>query len=221
LLLGAAIGAERQWHQKMAGLRTNVLVSVGAASFVAMSDLVAQGADPTRIAAQIVSGIGFLGAGMIMREGLTVHGLNTAATIWCSAAVGSLAGSGYLGEAAIGSAVIVIANAVLRPVGELMNRHLRAPAEGGVHYVVTLVATEAEGAALRTELLGQLGAARLGLQELKSTGTGTIGQVEITASLIAPRREDEALEAIVGKLSLHAQVSDAKWRVANLIDARG
>src|SRR5882757_10011624 len=95
LLLGCAIGIERQWHQKMAGLRTNALVALGASGFVAFSWLVDHG-DPTRIAAQVVTGIGFLGAGVILREGVNVPGLNTAATLWCSAMVGTFAGGGYV-----------------------------------------------------------------------------------------------------------------------------
>src|SRR6478672_1946527 len=98
--LGTVIGLERQYRARLAGLRTNALVAVGATLFVLLSahgfgGLTTSGdADPTRVAAQIVSGIGFLGAGVIMRDGLNVRGLNTAATLWCSAAVGSLAGAG-------------------------------------------------------------------------------------------------------------------------------
>jgi len=216
---GAAIGVERQWHQKMAGLRTNVLVALGAASFVAFSDLAGKGVDPTRVAAQVVSGIGFLGAGVIMRDGFNVHGLNTAATLWCSAAVGSLAGAGYLAEGAIGSVFIVLANSLLRPASDIINRHLKSPGEGVVHYTITAVAAETEGAQLRSELLAQLDKVGLGLQELKSAGTDTAGQVEITASLLSARRNDAALEAIVGKLSLHPLVSDAKWQASNAVEA--
>ena len=93
-LVGASIGFERQWRQRMAGLRTNTLVAIGAASFVIFAGLFPDEGSPTRVAAQVVSGIGFLGAGIIFREGLQVTGLNTAATLWCSAAVGLLAGSG-------------------------------------------------------------------------------------------------------------------------------
>jgi|SRR5580658_2130978 putative Mg2+ transporter-C (MgtC) family protein len=217
---GAAVGAERQWHQKMAGLRTNVLVALGAASFVGFSDL-AKGADPTRIAAQIVSGIGFLGAGVIMRDGFNVHGLNTAATLWCSAALGSLAGAGYLAEGALGSLFIVLANSLLRPAADLMNRHLRAPGEGAVHYTVTIIAAEPEGPTLRKDLLEQSSRAGLGLQGLKSAGTPLVGQVEIAASLVSPRRNDAALEAIIGEISLHPQVFDAKWCVASPIEGHG
>jgi len=92
LLIGAIIGFERQWRQRMAGLRTNALVSLGAAGFVVFSTSVSGDDSPTRVAAQIVSGIGFLGAGVILREGINIRGLNTAATLWCSAMVGTFAG---------------------------------------------------------------------------------------------------------------------------------
>lgn len=120
---GAAIGLERQWRARMAGLRTNALVAGGAALFVLLSQYGFIGAvsevqyDGSRVAAQIVSGIGFLGAGVIMRDGLSVRGLNTAATLWCSAAVGCLAGTGMFVLAAFGTAGVVGANLLLRPLG--------------------------------------------------------------------------------------------------------
>jgi putative Mg2+ transporter-C (MgtC) family protein len=101
IALGAAIGIERQWRQRLAGLRTNTLVALGAASFVLFAGLYPGEASPTRIAAQVVSGIGFLGAGVIFKEGLNVRGLNTAATLWCSAAVGLFAGAGAVWPAVI------------------------------------------------------------------------------------------------------------------------
>lgn len=91
---GALIGSERQIRQRLAGLRTNALVALGAAGFVIFSQLFENEVSPTRVAAQVVSGIGFLGAGIIFRDGFNVHGLNTAATLWCSAGVGLMAGAG-------------------------------------------------------------------------------------------------------------------------------
>lgn len=126
--LGALIGVERQYRARMAGLRTNALVAVGAALFVLLSAhgfggiTDAGSADPTRVAAQIVSGIGFLGAGVILRDGLNIRGLNTAATLWCSAAVGALAGAGLYAVAAMGTAVVVAVNIGLRPVGRAVDR---------------------------------------------------------------------------------------------------
>src|SRR5579871_6414241 len=107
VLLGAAIGLERQWRQRLAGLRTNALVSLGAAGFVHISLLNSTATDVTRIAAQVVSGIGFLGGGIILKEGLNVRGLNTAATLWCSAGVGTLAGLGFLPHA-LALAILVL-----------------------------------------------------------------------------------------------------------------
>src|SRR5215831_20384374 len=107
VVLGAAIGFERQWRQRLAGLRTNTLVALGAAAFVLFSGLIPGDNSPTRVAAQVVSGIGFLGAGLIFKEGLSVHGLNTAATLWCSAAVGVLAGAGYAAHAALVTVLVI------------------------------------------------------------------------------------------------------------------
>ncbi|MBF6595162.1 MAG: MgtC/SapB family protein [Thermaceae bacterium] len=114
LAFGAAIGYERARRQGLAGIRTNALVACAAAQFVMLSSLLG-GGDPTRIAAQVVSGIGFLGAGVILRDGtMNVRGLNTAATLWGAAAVGSLTGSGFMVYALLGTLGIVFANLGLR-----------------------------------------------------------------------------------------------------------
>lgn len=112
-LLGVLIGLERQYRRKTAGIRTITLVSLGAFLFVSISNLSPAG-DVTRIAAQVVSGIGFLGAGVILRDGTNIRGLNTAATLWCSAAIGALTALGLLLEAIIGVIYILIANLFLR-----------------------------------------------------------------------------------------------------------
>ena len=102
LALGTVIGLERQWRQHPAGLRTNALVAIGAALFVSLSRLVPGDASPTRVAAYVVSGVGFLGGGVILKEGANVRGITTAATLWCSAAVGTLTGMGFGLHAAVG-----------------------------------------------------------------------------------------------------------------------
>ena len=103
LLLGAIVGAERQWRQRMAGLRTNALVAAGAAMFVMLSALAVPPDNTFRIAGRVVSGIGFLGAGVILRNGLSITGLNTATTLWCSAAIGTLAAYRMYVPATIGA----------------------------------------------------------------------------------------------------------------------
>src|SRR5579859_5068439 len=119
--LGAAIGFERQCRGHEAGLKTNALVAAGSAMFVMMASYFTE---PDRIVAQIMPGIGFLGAGMIMRDGLHVRGLNTAATLWCSASIGTLAGSGHVGVASIGAAVILAANILLRAIATAVDRKI-------------------------------------------------------------------------------------------------
>src|ERR1700724_1445515 len=138
-LLGAVIGFERQWRQRLAGLRTNTLVAPGAASFVVFERRFSTDTNLTRIAAQVVSGIGFLGAGIIFREGLNVRGLNTAATLWCSAAVGVLAGGGALSYAALAAAMVIAVNLLLRPLVQRINRQPLASAELPSGYVVNVV----------------------------------------------------------------------------------
>lgn len=118
LVAGFLIGFERQWHHKSAGLKTNTLVSVGAAIFVLISILVTENGhgDVTRIIGQVVTGIGFLCAGIIFKEGLSVHGLTTAVTVWCCSAVGCLAAAGYFKETFIATLVIIGVNLVLKPL---------------------------------------------------------------------------------------------------------
>jgi putative Mg2+ transporter-C (MgtC) family protein len=115
LALGSLIGFERQWHQKMAGLRTNALVALGASGFVVFSAMTG-GGDPTRVAAQVVTGIGFLGAGVILREGGNVHGLNTAATLWCSAMVGIFVSGGFWLPGVAAAGFVIVTNLLLRPL---------------------------------------------------------------------------------------------------------
>src|ERR1700746_4109881 len=122
LLIGAVIGFERQWRQRMAGLRTNALLSIGAAGFVVFSTTVSGDNSPTRVAAQIVSGIGFPGAGVILREGINVRGLNTAATLWCSAMIGTFAGAGQLIPSALAAGFVLFTNLLLRPIIQLINK---------------------------------------------------------------------------------------------------
>lgn len=122
---GLCIGFERQWHHKSAGLRTNTLVSIGSAIFVLISILVTEdgNGDVTRIIGQVVTGIGFLCAGIIFKEGINIHGLTTAVTVWCCAAIGCLAAGGFFKETLIATTFIIIINLILKPIDEwLTNR---------------------------------------------------------------------------------------------------
>ncbi|MFF4182360.1 MgtC/SapB family protein [Streptomyces sp. NPDC001691] len=119
---GALVGVERQWRARTAGLRTNALVAAGATLFVLYSEAVGDEGSPTRVASYVVSGVGFLGGGVILRDGASVHGLNTAATLWCSAALGVLAASGRLDLALLGTVTVLAVHLLLRPAGRLIDR---------------------------------------------------------------------------------------------------
>jgi putative Mg2+ transporter-C (MgtC) family protein len=134
--LGGAIGFERELREREAGLRTHLLVCLGSALFTIISaygfhDFLTNGgqlvrADPTRIAAQIVTGIGFLGAGAIIRQGVSVRGLTTAATLWVAAGIGMASGAGYYSGAVIGTALTLAALGPLRILAYPVFERLRA-----------------------------------------------------------------------------------------------
>jgi putative Mg2+ transporter-C (MgtC) family protein len=136
--LGGVVGLERELDEKAAGLRTHMLVAVGSALFTLVgaygfSDFPARQVDPTRVAAQVVTGIGFLGAGLIFRQGFTIRGLTTAASLWLVAAIGMAAGAGFWKGAVIATIVALVS---LRPL-EWM-KTLAIPQRAAVHLVVVL-----------------------------------------------------------------------------------
>src|ERR1700757_997989 len=128
---GALIGLERQWRARPAGLRPNALVAGGATLFVLYS-VATEDTSATRVASYVVSGIGFLGGGVILREGVNVRGLNTAATLWCSAAVGVLAASGHLVFALIATGSVIAIHVVGRPLGRMIDRDNAADEDEGL-----------------------------------------------------------------------------------------
>ncbi|OAB59701.1 hypothetical protein AY600_10090 [Phormidium willei BDU 130791] len=213
-LLGSAIGLERQWRQRMAGLRTNALVATGASLFVMLSVLTPEEASPTRIAAQVVSGIGFLAGGVILREGLTVRGLNTAATIWCAAAIGTLAGSGYFSQALVGSVAVLASNLILRPLGHRINQEPLRGSEVELCYHCSLVCLAEDAARVRALLLQSLSLGQMRLRSLHSEDLETHkGRVEVKAKLITQTRDDELLEQAISRISLEPSVIAVSWRV--------
>lgn len=119
-VLGAMLGFEREWRGKEAGLRTNTLIAIGAALFTAMS--LGFGGDPGRVAAQVVTGIGFLGAGAIMRTGGNVQGLTTAAMIWTNAAIGLTCGAGHVRLATAVTLIVLLAMIGLTPLDRMLDR---------------------------------------------------------------------------------------------------
>lgn len=159
VLAGGLIGIERQWRKKIAGVRTMVLVSLGATIFVSISSMVSADTSPTRIAAQVVSGIGFLAGGVILRDGFSVTGLNTAATLWCTAAVGAMIGAGFVFEGFLASVIIMLVNIVIRfgshQLDQLVEGY-RPDDEQLENSFLIVTCKSVSEVALRTEIIYQL-----------------------------------------------------------------
>ncbi|RJQ76064.1 MgtC/SapB family protein [Pseudonocardiaceae bacterium YIM PH 21723] len=213
--LGSVIGLERQYRARMAGLRTNALVAAGSTLFVLLSSNGFHGgsADPTRVAAQIVSGIGFLGAGVIMRDGLNIRGLNTAATLWCSAAIGSLAGAGLWKPAVAGSVVVLVSNIGLRGLGRLVDRNPGSGTETRTDYTFRVVARGKAETHIRALMVQALTGSSFQLLGVASRKSSTPDCVEISASLMTETRDDSQLEAVVARLSMEPEVNSVSWDV--------
>ncbi|BAQ59858.1 Mg(2+) transport ATPase protein C [Geminocystis sp. NIES-3708] len=213
-LLGSALGFERQWRQRMAGLRTSTLVATGSALFVIFSVLTPKDASPTRIAAQVVSGIGFLAGGVILREGLTVKGLNTAATIWCSAAIGSLAGGGYISQAFMGAIAVLLSNTVLRPIAHRINAQSLQGTERQLAYQFSLVCQRKQEIHVRALLLQSLTSGSITLRSLQSEDfADTTDKVKLEAEMLTQTKDDQLLEQIASRLSLQRGVVSVSWRL--------
>ncbi len=214
--LGTLIGLERQWRQRRAGLRTNALVALGAALFVMLNDEVSgQGGDPTRIAAQVVSGIGFLGAGVIMRDGFSVRGLNTAATLWCSAAIGMLAGFGLILKAFLGTCAILTANVVLRSLADKVNRTPSPESEEEFQYEILAKCSAQSEAHVRHLILQTLSTTPLTLKELESKEIEGTEKTQVSAKIESTGKQHLLLEQLMSRLGIEPGISGISWKVEN------
>ena len=214
LLMGAVVGLERQWRQRMAGTRTNALVAAGASAFVMCAFMVR---DTSRSEAQIVSyvvsGVGFLGAGVIFKDAGGVRGLNTAATIWCSAAIGAISGLGNPLHALILAAAVLSTNVVLRPLAYRLYPAQAAAVEQEVTYGFDLICRPEDEAHMRALMLQGMSRTPLTVVGLRSEDIEGTSKMKVTAQIKGLGRQDEALEQLVVRLSLEAGVSSVNWAV--------
>ncbi len=212
LLLGSLIGLERQLRQHPAGLRTNALVCLGAALFVAVSRLAGDTNSPTRVASYVVSGVGFLGGGVILREGLHVKGIDTAATLWCSAAVGVLAGMGFPVEAAVGAAFVLAINVGVRPLTRRVDAW--AVAAGETTYQLRVVCVGKLRGDVRDEVRRRVDA-RAGWKAgtLKVKHSKRRKRASLVVAVTVPARDDRAVEALEAELELRTGVLAVEWEV--------
>jgi putative Mg2+ transporter-C (MgtC) family protein len=209
-VLGAFIGAERQYRQRGGGLRTHVLVSVGAATFVDIGMHLNGNPGATQVIAYVVSGVGFLGAGVIMKQGSNVWGLNTAATLWCSAAVGACAGADLAFEAIALTGFVLAGNTLLRPLVNAINR---APIDEGATeaiYEVRVTSKDENIDQVRELLRDQLEAAHYPPKDIEVTEREH-SEVELTAVLVGTSADPDELDAVVSRLKAYAPVETASW----------
>ncbi len=211
--LGTLIGLERQWRQRSAGMRTTVLVAVGSAAFADLGHRLLAADGATRLIAYVISGIGFLGAGVILKDGANIRGLNTAATLWCAAAVGAFCGSGLAGEAAMLCVFVLLANTALRPLVDLVNRR---PLEGmgtEAHYRVHAICdidAVPDVRDLMTVLLEDAHYPVRGIETLSEADQ----RVELAASLVPTSAKAADLDGVVTALERSAKVRSATWTVS-------
>jgi putative Mg2+ transporter-C (MgtC) family protein len=217
---GALIGMERQWRARMAGLRTNALVAAGATLFVLYA-VATPDSSPTRVASYVVSGIGFLGGGVILREGVSVRGLNTAATLWCSAAVGVLAASGNLVFTLIGTGTVIGIHLFMRPLGRLIDRDNTGDEDESLRpYLVQVVCRPKHEQYARAQIIQHAGSNDITLRGIH-TGHADDDEITLTAHLLMSGDAPARLERLVADLSLRPGVRAVQWYAGDEAQADG
>jgi putative Mg2+ transporter-C (MgtC) family protein len=207
---GALIGLERQWRARMAGLRTNALVAGGATLFVLYAVATEDGS-PTRVASYVVSGVGFLGGGVILREGFNVRGLNTAATLWCSAAVGVLAASGHLVFTLIATATAVAIHVLGRPLGRLIDHDDTNEEDEDLQpFLVQVICRPKSEKYARAHIVQHASSNDITLRGIH-TGRATDDELTLTAHVLMNGRTSAKLERLVAELSLQPGVRAVQW----------
>ncbi|NVE24968.1 MgtC/SapB family protein [Burkholderia glumae] len=215
LCCGVAIGIERQMRQRTAGLRTITLVTCGACLFVTLGVLTGNGVTGvTQIAAYVVSGVGFLGGGVIMREKGAIQGINTAATLWCSAAVGVLSGSGHYLPALAGTVVVLLVNTLLRSLSHAINATPVSNADLVREYQITVICLASEEVHVRTLLSNSMYAKPLSFQSLTSGDVESDAppeRIKVTATLKLHPKDQQKLEQIASRMSMEKSISSVSW----------
>jgi putative Mg2+ transporter-C (MgtC) family protein len=212
LVMGLIIGLERQVGKHPAGLRTNALVCAGAAMYVSLSRLIEHSDSPTRIAAQVVSGIGFLGGGAILREGVNVKGMTTAATLWCSAAVGTLAGAGRVAEAAVATAVILITNLVLHPLSRWIDSWCKTWTDVETEYRLKVLCESKEENVIRTIVARHINShPQMIVQGISIHATDDPTRAMIVADVSSAVHDERAMQDVISRINVEASVSSVSW----------
>jgi len=214
-VLGGLIGLERQYRQRTAGLRTNVLVAVGAAVFVDMANRLDGHAGAVHVAAYVVSGIGFLGAGVIMKGDGNIRGLNTAATLWAAAAVGACAGADLILEATLAAGFVLAGNTLLRPLVNIINRQPIDDTASEVTYCVCVICDRQFQKSTMDQLELLLDEANYPVGDF-DVHPFVQNEVQIFATLLSTSVDSDVLDAIVEKLMAQSSVTQAFWNPSTI-----
>jgi putative Mg2+ transporter-C (MgtC) family protein len=209
-VLGSVIGFERQYRQRTAGLRTNALVAVGAAIFVDLAGRINGNAGTSQVIAYVVSGVGFLGAGAIMKDGMNIQGLNTAATLWGSAAVGACAGAGLGGEAVLGAFFVLCSNTLLRPVANVLSRRPINEMTSEMNYQMCIITSMEEQRHALTSMEQLLDVAKYPTGDITVEPFGE-DDVEIRVTLLPTSVNAGDLDRIIAHMNAKPYVSQAFW----------
>ena len=212
-VLGAMIGDERQYRERTAGLRTTVLVAVGSAAFVDLAMRIAGSTEAVRVISYVVSGIGFLGAGVIMKEGMNVRGLNTAATLWCAAAVGACTGSDMLAEGALVTLFVIAGNTLLRPLVNAINRIPLHERHSEATYEVVVTCETETLPVVREALAELLAQASYPAGDIVATPRGE-RRTEIVAKLVNTAVDPKELDAVLVAIEALSGVTHATWETS-------
>ncbi|HWS94220.1 MAG TPA: MgtC/SapB family protein [Mycobacterium sp.] len=211
---GALVGLERQWRARRAGLRTNALVAAGATLFVLYS-VATEDSSPTRVASYVVSGIGFLGGGVILREGVNVRGLNTAATLWCSAAIGVLAASGHLVFTLIATGTVIAIHLFGRPLGRMIDRDDTSDEDESLQpFLVQVVCRPKSEKYARAQIVQHASSNDMTLRGIH-TGKVSDDEITLTAHVLMDGHTPARLERLVAELSLQPGVRAVQWYAGN------
>lgn len=220
VLLGFFVGLERQWTKHQAGILTNVIVCVGAYAYTAFSYISEDSyVDVTRIAAQVVSGVGFLGAGLILRDGINVRGLSTAATIWTTAAVGILCTLPNIFFSVIVAVAIVVLHLVLHPFSDFVDKRKNYKKQGDriseYFYKISIKCTEESETDIRSHLVKAIrNKDNVLLHNLESVSTDD-GNVKIRAYITTNKKSDEVVENLLIHIGKDEGIITAGWKIEN------
>ena len=212
-IISFCIGLERQWRRRAIGLRTNVLVCIGSFLFVTFS-IQTNAKDISRIAAQVVSGIGFLGAGVILKAGANVNGLNTAATLWCNAAIGTLCAAGLLIEALIGGLLILFSNIILRFVAQKMN--VKANNMKFSDYKLKVICDEDKEFVIRTLISQSVNDEYMLLTNMENNDLDE-GKVKISATFQIATDKKNQMEELINRIVLEPGVTSSGWKKLEVV----